>query len=55
MALQSTPLCNYGEKIPNFKLKNVDESCRVESTGQTKIPKREQTQGITKPRDLFPL
>ena len=26
MALQSTPLCNYGEKIPNFKLKNVDES-----------------------------
>ena len=26
MALLSTPLCNYGEKIPNFKLKNVDES-----------------------------
>ena len=26
MALQSTPLCNYGEKLPNFKLKNVDES-----------------------------
>ena len=26
MALQSTPLCNYGEKIPNFNLKNVDES-----------------------------
>ena len=26
MALQLTPLCNYGEKIPNFELKNVDES-----------------------------
>ena len=26
MALQSTPLCNYGEKIPSFNLKNVDES-----------------------------
>ena len=26
MVLKSTPLCNYGEKIPNFKLKNVDES-----------------------------
>ena len=26
MVLQSTPLCNYGEKLPNFKLKNVDES-----------------------------
>ena len=24
MALISTPLCNYGEKIPNFKLKNID-------------------------------
>ena len=26
MALLSTPLCNYGVKMPNFKLKNVDES-----------------------------
>lgn len=26
MVLQSTPVCNYGEKLPNFKLKNVDES-----------------------------
>ncbi len=26
MALQSTPLCNYGEKIPSFNLKNVDKS-----------------------------
>ena len=26
MVLQSTPLCNYGKKLPNFKLKNVDES-----------------------------
>ena len=26
MVLQSTPLCNYGDKLPNFKLKNVDES-----------------------------
>ena len=25
MALLSTPLCNFGEKMPNFKLKNVDE------------------------------
>ena len=26
MALLSTPLCNYGEKMPNFELKNVDDS-----------------------------
>ena len=26
MALKSTPLCNYGEKMPNFKLKNIDDS-----------------------------
>mgnify|MGYP001276412452 FL=1 len=26
MALLSTPLCNYGEKMPNFKLKNIDGS-----------------------------
>ena len=26
MALLSTPLCNYGEKMPNFRLKNIDES-----------------------------
>ena len=26
MALLSTPLCNYGEKMPKFKLKNVDDS-----------------------------
>ena len=26
MALLTTPLCNYGEKMPNFKLKNIDES-----------------------------
>ncbi len=26
MALLTTPLCNYGEKMPNFRLKNVDES-----------------------------
>ena len=26
MALQSTPLCNFGEKMPNFKLKNIDQS-----------------------------
>ena len=25
MVLLSSPLCNYGEKMPNFKLKNVDE------------------------------
>ena len=25
MVLLSTPLCNYGEKMPNFKLKNIDE------------------------------
>ena len=25
MALLSTPLCNYGEKMPKFKLKNVDD------------------------------
>ena len=26
MALKSTPLCNYGDKMPNFKLKNIDDS-----------------------------
>ena len=26
MVLLSTPLCNYGEKMPNFKLKNIDDS-----------------------------
>ena len=26
MALLSTPLCNYGEKMPNFELKNIDDS-----------------------------
>ena len=26
MSLKSTPLCNYGEKMPNFKLKNIDDS-----------------------------
>ena len=26
MVLLSTPLCNYGEKMPNFKLKNIDET-----------------------------
>ena len=26
MVLKSTPLCNYGEKMPNFKLKNIDDS-----------------------------
>ena len=26
MTLQSTPRCNYGEKMPIFKLKNIDES-----------------------------
>ena len=26
MTLQSTPLCNFGEKMPNFKLKNIDQS-----------------------------
>ena len=26
MALLSTPLCNYGEKMPNFELMNIDNS-----------------------------
>ena len=26
MALLTTPLCNYGEKMPNFKLKNIDDT-----------------------------
>ena len=26
MALLSTPLCNFGEKMPNFELMNIDNS-----------------------------
>ena len=26
MVLLSSPLCNFGEKMPNFKLKNIDET-----------------------------
>ena len=26
MVLLSSPLCNFGEKMPNFKLKNIDDT-----------------------------